>query len=177
MLKPLVLCALVASCTVEIDARVIARGIVAGSREASGAVLCIVGIADVIDAMTNEIDPNQARHEDRIRLLYGRHSTPEPAIAEGICRLLKTSYVACIHERVARIMSWTGDLFEVDLTDIPVTNQKGAADALMAAVVDQFRHLHVAQPFDRHGTARMEAATGRRIARAGRRELRARIRD
>jgi hypothetical protein len=52
--------------------------------------------------------------------------------------LLKTRYLAFIHDRKATIIAWTGEHFHVDMTDIAVVNQKGAGDALMAALVDVF---------------------------------------
>jgi hypothetical protein len=124
--------------TTDSTARRFARGIADRLQQAEGAVLCIAGISDVIDAMSFEIDPDDRRHEERIRLLYYRSSTIEPAIGQAICRLLQTRYLAFIYNKKATIVAWTGEHFQVDMSDIPVRNQKGAGDALMAAIVDVF---------------------------------------
>jgi len=100
--------------------------------------LCIVGISDVIDAMTFEIDPDDRRHEERVRLLYHRSSLVEPATAQAICRQLQTRYLGFVHDKRATIVAWTGEHFQIDMRDISDTNQKGAGDALMAAIVDVF---------------------------------------
>ena len=97
-----------------------------------------MGVSDVIDAMTFEIDPNDERHEDRIRLLYNRSSTIEPATIQAICRLLQTRYLGFMHDKKATIVAWTGEHFQVDMRDIADINQKGLGDALMAAIVDVF---------------------------------------
>jgi|SoiMethySBSTD1v2_1073268.scaffolds.fasta_scaffold09774_12 sugar/nucleoside kinase (ribokinase family) len=119
-------------------ARRFARSVADGFGQASGGVLCIVGVADVIDAMTFEIDPDEARHGERLRMLRSRSGDVEAATAQATCRLLRTRYLAFAHDRVATIVAWTGDHFQIDMRDMPVTNQKGAGDALMAAVVDVF---------------------------------------
>ena len=124
--------------TTDSTARRFARGIADRSPQAEGAVLCIVGISDVIDAMTFEIDQDERHHEDRIRLLYNRSSVIEPAVAQAICRLLQTRYLGFIHDKRATIVAWTGEHFQIDMKDIADTNQKGASDALMAAIVDVF---------------------------------------
>jgi hypothetical protein len=124
--------------TTDSTGRRFARGIADRSRQAEGVVLCIVGISDVIDAMASEIDPDDRRHEDRIRLLYNRSSTIEPAVVQAICRLLHTRYLGFIHDKRATIVAWTGEHFQVEMKDIADRNQKGAGDALMAAIVDVF---------------------------------------
>jgi hypothetical protein len=83
--------------TTDTTARRFARGIADRARQADGTVLCIVGVSDVVDAMTFEIDPDAHRHEDRIRLLYNRSNAIEPAIAKSICQLLETRYLAFFH--------------------------------------------------------------------------------
>ena len=123
--------------TTDSTGRRFARGI-ADRSHGEGAVLCIVGISEVIDAMTFEIDPDDKRHEDRIRLLYNRSSTIEPATTQAICRLLQTSYLGFFHDKRATIVAWTGEHVQVDMRDIPDKNQKGAGDALVAAIVDVF---------------------------------------
>jgi hypothetical protein len=124
--------------TTDTTARRFARGVVGGAHHTAGGVLCIVGVADVLDAMTFEIDADDQRHADRIRLLQGRSATPQPAVAKAMCELLKTKYVASFHDRIATIFAWTGDQFQVDMRDMVPINQKGAGDALMAAIVDVF---------------------------------------
>jgi hypothetical protein len=123
--------------TTDSTGRRFARGI-ADRSKSEGAVLCIAGVSDVIDAMTLEIDSDDERHADRIRLLYNRSNTIEPATTKAICQLLQTRYLGFIHDKRATIVAWTGEHFQVDMRDIADVNQKGAGDALMAAIVDVF---------------------------------------
>lgn len=119
-------------------ARRFARGIVAGAFFAEGAVLCIAGAARVIEAMMLEVDPNEDRHVERIRVVRGQAKAIDPDAARAICGLLKSRYVACIYDLKATVLAETGEHLRIDMSGFPVTNQKGDGDALMAAIVDVF---------------------------------------
>jgi sugar/nucleoside kinase (ribokinase family) len=122
--------------TTDSTARRFARSIADRTLRAEGAVLCLAGTADVLEAMSFEIDGNEQKHAERVRLLQSKSTDPNSA--KDLCRLLRTRYVACIHDMKAVVFAWTGEQFRVDMKDIEVVNQKGASDALMAAVVDVF---------------------------------------
>ena len=54
------------------------------------------------------------------------------------CGLLRSRYVACIYDLKVTILAATGEHLRIDMSSVPVTNQKGDGDALMAAIVDVF---------------------------------------
>jgi hypothetical protein len=124
--------------TTDATGRRFAKNIAQRTFFAEGAVLCVAGAAGVVEAMTLEIDPDEDRHADRIRVLRGQTKSIDPKAAALICGLLKARYVACIYDLKATVLAWTGDHLQIDMSDLLVTNQKGDGDALMAAIVDVF---------------------------------------
>jgi hypothetical protein len=120
-------------------ARRFARNIAQRTFSAEGAVLCLAGTAGVIEAMALEIDGDERKHVDRIRVLRSQSKLVDPRVVEGVCKLLKVRYVACIYDLKATILAWNGDYLQIDTSDLgSIRNQKGCSDALMAAIIDVF---------------------------------------
>jgi hypothetical protein len=100
---------------------------------------CIAGTADVLLAMLSELDDNLARDVARLSLLRGSDSLTAPQTASDICSVLGAEVVASIDGPKIAIFKLNGETFFADMKDVPgIKNYKGAADALMAAILDTF---------------------------------------
>lgn len=102
-------------------------------------VFCIVGTAEVLAAMLIQLDRHGASNPAQDLLLKGSRRAHVPQTASDICNALGAGFVASIDGTRIVMMGLRGEIFQTDLADTSeIKNHKGAADALMAAIVDTY---------------------------------------